>query len=246
MSYVYMKALESAPERYDRGMRLLTLGRLDRVYTDIADKFAPGDRVLDVGCGTGKLVAKLAAKGCVATGIDIAAPMLGQAGERVRELGVESRVTLRDLGAVDLDTAFADKSFDGVVSTLVFSELSRDEITYTLGECWRILQPGGQLLIADEVLPDSHLGRVAVLLFRLPFVILTFLLTQNTTHRVAGLGDRIEDAGFEVVDTQRYLAGTLQLLAAVKPRRQPGKSESCPRPDSDGRSIGHDGGHQAC
>ena len=32
MSYVYMKVLESAPGRYDRGMRILTLGRLERVH----------------------------------------------------------------------------------------------------------------------------------------------------------------------------------------------------------------------
>jgi ubiquinone/menaquinone biosynthesis C-methylase UbiE len=55
MSYVFMKVLESAPERYDRGMRLLTLGRLERVHRDIAAWVSAGDRVLDLGCGTGAL-----------------------------------------------------------------------------------------------------------------------------------------------------------------------------------------------
>jgi len=158
MSYVYMKVLESAPTQYDRGMRLLTLGRLERVYCDIAALLAerPGGRVLDLGCGTGALAALLARQGLCVTGVDVSPPMLSLAARRVREEGLGDRVALRELGAVELDTAFPKASFDTVVGTLVFSELSDDEIEYTLAECQRILRPGGQLLIADEVLrPQS-------------------------------------------------------------------------------------------
>ena len=216
MSSVYMKVLESAPERYDRGMRLLTLGRLERVYRDMAAWLRPGDRVLDVGCGTGTLAVLSAGKGCQVTGIDVAPQMLSQAGRRVQEQGVADRVTLLELGAADLDTAFPSASFDAVVSTLVFSELSDDEIAYTLAECWRVLRPGGHVLIGDEVMPGSALGRIAAFLFRLPFAVLAFVLTQNTTHRVAGLAERIERAGFRILHIGYYLAGTLQLFVAEK------------------------------
>lgn len=211
-----MKVLESAPERYDRGMRLLTLGRLAQVWSDMAARLEPGERVLDIGCGTGALAVRLAQRGCRVTGIDIAAPMLAQAGQRLRDEGLQDRVTLREMGAVDLDTAFEDAGFDAVVSSLVFSELSDDEVAYTLAECHRILKPDGQLLIADEVLPDSALGRVGTFLWRLPFALAAFLLTQNTTHRVAGLGARIEGAGFQMLEIRGYLAGTLRLFIAKK------------------------------
>jgi len=215
MSYVYMKALESAPGRYDRGMRLLTLGRLERAHRDIADSLKPGDRALDVGCGTGTLAVMLARKGLVVTGIDISPPMLSIAAQRLKEEELEGQVTLRELGAVDLDT-FPDASFDAVVSTLVFSELSDDEISYTLAECRRILRGGGQLLIADEVLPDSVLGRIVTFLFRLPFAMLAFALTQNMTHRVSRLRPRMEEAGFRIAGVRRYLMGTLQLFVAER------------------------------
>jgi ubiquinone/menaquinone biosynthesis C-methylase UbiE len=216
MSYVYMKVLESAPERYERGMRVLTLGRIERVRAAIAARLRPGSRVLDLGCGTGALAVQLARKGCQVTGVDISPAMLAQAGQRVRQAGLEEQITLRQLGAVSLDSAFDDGSFDVVVSTLVFSELSDDEIAYTLAECWRVLRSRGKLLIADEVLPGSVLGRLATFLFRLPFLLVAFVLTQNTTHRVAGLGKRVEEAGFRILEVGSYLAGTLQLFAAEK------------------------------
>jgi ubiquinone/menaquinone biosynthesis C-methylase UbiE len=216
MSYVYMKVLESAPERYERGMRVLTLGRIERVRAAIAGRLRPGSRVLDLGCGTGALAVQLARKGCQVTGVDISLAMLAQAAQRVRQAGLEEQITLRQLGAVNLDTAFDDGSFDVVVSTLVFSELSDDEIAYTLAECWRVLRSRGKLLIADEVLPGSVLGRIATFLFRLPFLLAAFVLTQNTTHRVAGLAKRVEESGFRILDIGSYLAGTLQLFAAEK------------------------------
>ena len=215
MSYVYMKALESAPDRYDLGMRLLTAGRLEQVHSDMAAYVDPGARVLDVGCGTGSLAVLLANKGCQVTGIDISPAMLAQADRRVQDRVLAGSVSLLEMGAVDLDTAFADGSFDAIASSLVFSELSGDEIDYTLAECRRILRPGGRLLIADEVLPDSFPGRVASFLLRLPFAVVAFLLTQNTTRRVPGLVARMKASGFRVVDGREYLGGTLKLYVAV-------------------------------
>jgi demethylmenaquinone methyltransferase/2-methoxy-6-polyprenyl-1,4-benzoquinol methylase len=215
MAYVYMKVLESAPARYDRGMQVLTLGRLARVHHDIASRIHDGEAVLDLGCGTGTLAALLAEHGASVTAVDISPAMLDLAAERLRAAGLEQQVTLRECGVVELD-AFPDASFDAITSTLVFSELSNDEIAYGLAECRRILRAGGRLLVADEMLPDSPLGRVATFLFRLPFAVLAFVLTQTTTRRVAGLRESLEAHGFRITAVQRYLAGTLRLFVAQK------------------------------
>jgi ubiquinone/menaquinone biosynthesis C-methylase UbiE len=216
MSYVFMKVLESAPERYDRGMRLLTLGRLERVHRDIAAWVSEGDRVLDLGCGTGALAVRLARKGADVTGIDTAPQMLEQASRRLCTEGLAGKVRFLDASVVDLDTLFPDGRFDAVASTLVLSELSADEIEYTLAECRRVLRPKGALFVADEILPDSPVGKAATWLFRLPFALLAYVLTQNTSHRVAGLEERILEAGFSISEGRSYLAGSLQLFVAEK------------------------------
>jgi demethylmenaquinone methyltransferase/2-methoxy-6-polyprenyl-1,4-benzoquinol methylase len=219
MSYVYMKVLESAPERYDRGMRILLLGRLGRVHRDISSRVGPGQRVLDLGCGTGALAETLAQRGAAVTGIDISPAMLDVATRRLGDKGLGSQVTLLEMGAVDMDTTFESAHFDAVVATLMFSELQESEVNYVLEECRRVLKSGGQLLVADEVLPESVLGRLTTSVLRLPFVILAYVLTQTTTHRVAGLRSRIVGTGFQVLEVRRYLGGTLCLLVSEKGQR---------------------------
>jgi demethylmenaquinone methyltransferase/2-methoxy-6-polyprenyl-1,4-benzoquinol methylase len=214
MTYVYMKVLESSPKRYDRGMAILTLGRLAKAHCDIANRIEPEWRVLDIGCGTGSLAALIARRGAQVVGIDISSPMLVLARQKLRQAGGENLVTLREMGVAELDTVFGDAAFDAVVSSLTFSELSDDEVAYTLHHCRRILSPGGLLMVADEILPHSVGGRALTWLFRLPFAVLTFVLTQNTTQPVAALESRIAEAGFRVIEVDRYLLGTLRTVVA--------------------------------
>ncbi len=215
-TFVLMRLLESAPRRYDLGIRLLSLGQLQKAHKRMAEQVNPGDRVLEIGCGTGSLALRCAERGGEVTGIDISLQMLDIARAKVAAAGLEDRVELREMSAVDLDVEFSAQTFDVVVSSLVFSELSDDERRFTLGECRRLLRDGGRLVVADEAVPRSWSLRLLSRVLRFPLVVLTYVLTQTTTQALADLEGTIADAGFAVRRVERILLGGLEVVVAEK------------------------------
>jgi len=215
-TYVLMRILESAPRRYELGIRLLTLGSIDRAYDRLASHVGEGQHVLDLGCGTGALTLRAARRGASVKGIDISARMLEIAAERVRDAGLGERIELAEAGIAELDGEEPD-SYDVVTCGLCFSELSDDEIAFTLQEARRLLRPGGRLLIADEVEPTGAARRRLLALARAPFAAAAYLISGRTTHGVARLPERVAEAGFSVDSVRRSLLSTFCELVATKP-----------------------------
>lgn len=211
-----MKILESVPDRYDKGIRLLTLGRLDNAYDRLTAHIKKGQRVLDIGCGTGALTLRAARKGARVTGIDINPQMLEIAQKQIAKAGVASNVELREMGIAELETEKSHR-YDVVMSGLCFSELSEDEINYALKEIRRLLKPGGILLIADEVKPKSVVKRVITSLIRFPLSIVVYLFTQTTTGAVKNLPEKVENAGFQIASIRLNAFGNFIEIIAVNP-----------------------------
>lgn len=207
---VYMKMLEQTPAKYDRGMRIITLGRINRIKREIASRLIePEDDILEIGCGTGSLAAMMSERGARVVGIDISQRMLEEAQRVARD------AEFIHMTAVELD-GLGKERFDRIVATLCFSELSEEELDCVLTGATKVLKEGGRLVVADEVPPRKWWKRAVFQILRWPLVVLTFVVTQNTTHPLKKFSDRLERAGFRVVSESRYLVGTLSLIVAEK------------------------------
>lgn len=215
-TYVWMRILESAPRRYDLGIRLLTLGRAGKAYGRLASRIRPGQQVLDLGCGTGALALRAARRGATVKGIDVNPAMLEIASERARAGGLAPNVRFVEMGVAELDGELA-AGYDVATCGLLLSELDENELVYALRHVARILRPEGLLLVADEVRARNRVARFGQWLIRAPLVVLTFALTQQTTHPVANLAARLEDAGFSVVSSRSSAWSTFQEIVAQKP-----------------------------
>ncbi len=218
-TYVLMKILESAPSRYDRGIQLLTPGGLDEVYDRLVSRVRKGQRVLDLGCGTGAMALRAARKGAVVKGIDINPQMLEIARKRATEAGLARNLELCEMGVAELGSE-EPESYDVVMSGLCFSELSEDELDHTLKEVSRILKPGGLLLVADEARPQNVFKRVLSWLARLPLVIIVYLITWTATGAVKDLPDRVKGAGLVAESVTLNRMENFIEMIVVKPGRE--------------------------
>jgi SAM-dependent methyltransferase len=132
--------------RYDAMSALILGGLFAGVAADVARLAPPGGRVLDVGCGPGRLAIPLARHGLDVTGLDLDPAMIERARINAgRALGDDRRPTFVVGDAASL--AFPDGSFDLVVSTMSMHHWE-DPIA-GLREIARVLRPGGRALIWD-------------------------------------------------------------------------------------------------
>jgi demethylmenaquinone methyltransferase/2-methoxy-6-polyprenyl-1,4-benzoquinol methylase len=213
-----MRILESAPSRYDRGLRILTLGRLDEAYDRLISYVEEGQRALDLGCGIGALALRAAAKGAWVKGIDINPQMLEIAKQRAVEAKLDDRVQFAEMGVAELDQLEA-ASYQVVMSGLCLSELTVDEVDFALEQASRILTRQGTLLIGDEVVPDNLAQRLLNAVLRTLLSLVVYLWTQTTTHAMRDLPQKVENAGFVVESVHRTSLGSFLELVARKPAK---------------------------
>ncbi len=197
-----MKVLESAPHRYDRGIKILTLGKINKAYDRIVETIKKEDTVLDIGCGTGMLSYRAVLKGADVTGIDINSEMLDIAEKRAHNMELKIQPTFIEMGVAELNN-FEAHSYDVVMSGLCFSELSDDEIKFTLKNIKRILKKEGVFLLIDEVKSKSIFKRFLNIFIRIPLIIITYILTQTTTKALTNIEERINKAGL-MIESRRF------------------------------------------
>ncbi|OGT27462.1 MAG: hypothetical protein A2Z17_01860 [Gammaproteobacteria bacterium RBG_16_66_13] len=169
-----------------------------------------GDRVLDLGCGTGTLtlLAKQTYPDADIVGIDPDPEVLARARSKAAQAGVA--ITWDKGLATSLP--YPDRSFDRVLSSLVLHHLKRPDRQAAFGEVWRVLRPGAEFHIVDFGPPRTLPMRFVAALLR--------PLEEASDHFDGLLPGQIEDAGFtSVAETGRFdtALGPLVMLRAVRP-----------------------------
>ena len=118
----------------------------------------PGMRVLDAGCGRGYTTARLAEAGCEALGLDLLPENIAAACARYGATAgaVFAAADVTRLPAEAAGVQLSDGSFDAVHCLEVAFHFGAKGRRDFLAESYRVLRPGGRLVLVDFVWRDSH------------------------------------------------------------------------------------------
>lgn len=172
-----------------------------------------GDVLVDLGAGTGTLalMLKRACPEATVIGVDPDPAQLIRAEAKAQSAGMSVRFEEAFADALPLENETAT----GIVSSLVFHHLQQATKRASLAEAYRVLRPGGRLIIADWAKPDDLLMRLAYL------PVQVFDGFPNTNDNLRGLLPKlIREAGFadvREVYRRRTIFGNLAFVRGSKP-----------------------------
>ncbi|MFX0004773.1 MAG: methyltransferase domain-containing protein [Candidatus Hermodarchaeota archaeon] len=213
MAVVYMRKLEEEPETYDSKFTTLTKGVNIKVQNWILNKINHSESILEIGCGTGVLAAKIAQKGNNVIAIDKNFQMINYAMKNYpSDL---SGGTLLYQTSSFTDLAVPIHSQDVIVSKFMLSELRPLEQQIFLRNVWRMLKPNGRLILAAEFVPNGF-WKLTFKIKRWRYKKKLRRLQIQSTYLIKWFFNYLKPIGFKVNIIKKWEHGSIQAIELQK------------------------------
>jgi ubiquinone/menaquinone biosynthesis C-methylase UbiE len=161
-------------QKYQPGGRLTDRAAM---FQELVERFlSPNDRILDLGCGTGAICCRLAARGFRVTACDVAQEMIETGKKDYRNSAIEW--FLLPSGWKHLP--FGPNTYDGIIASSMLEYVI--DLDTTFAECQRLLKPGGYL-IATVPNPHNPIRRLEKILHR-PVMLVSRVPILNRVSRL--------------------------------------------------------------
>ncbi|MHA2036771.1 MAG: methyltransferase domain-containing protein [Promethearchaeota archaeon] len=207
-----MRKLEQEPDTYDEKFTSLTKGVNVKVKDWIMERIGTTDAILEIGCGTGSLAAKMAIKGNAVIAIDKNIQMINTA---MKNYPTEKEIELTYQIGTITDMPVEEDSMDITVSTFMLSELGPFEQQIFLRNAWKKLKPNGKLLIGAEFVP-SGFWKILFSIKRWWYKKKLRRLRLPSTSRVKWFINYLEPIGFKIVNERKWKHGSIRALELQK------------------------------
>jgi len=198
-----LRVYEQMAPRYDKDIRFWEKVQFGGGRQWVAARVQ--GQVLEVAVGTG-LNLPLYPPTVTLSGVELSPAMLALARQRATEHDLN--VDLREGDAQALP--FDDASFDTTVCTLSLCTIP--DPAAAIAEMRRVLRPGGLMLLLD------HIGSTWPPIWAVQRLIEQFTIRSAGEYMTRRQLPLVQAAGFEILETQRLKAGTVERIAARKPR----------------------------
>jgi cyclopropane-fatty-acyl-phospholipid synthase len=173
------ESLEAAQER-----------KLDLICRKL--RLAPGERLLDIGCGWGSLLIHAAQRhGVRGVGVTLSSEQAAYARERIARLGLDDRIEIRVQDYREL----ADGPFDKIASVGMYEHVGRGELERYAEQVHRLLAPGGLFLNHGIARLHSEVPSENTFIYR-------YVFPDGELSPVTDVMAAMQDAGLEVRDVE--------------------------------------------
>lgn len=197
-----LRVWDKAAPRYDREIRFWEKVQFGGGREWVAER-AHG-RLLEVAIGTGRNL-PFYPSGVSVTGLELSPAMLDVARQRAADHGIEVHLQVGDAQALPFD----DATFDTAVCTLSLCAIP--DPGAAIAEMRRVLRPGGLLLLVD------HIGSSWWPIWAVQRLVEQFTIRAAGEYMTRRQLPLVRAAGFDIVETQRLKAGTVERIAARVP-----------------------------
>jgi ubiquinone/menaquinone biosynthesis C-methylase UbiE len=214
MATILMKLSEGkAANQYDRWIGLLTLWQNTAMREHILHNILPHrGRVLDIGCGTGKLLIEAGRRGIRGVGVDMNGRMLAIARQNCIRQNLGRRLKFIDGNALHL--SLTEQPFDLVVSTLMISELQPEELENFIAHISKFVRSGGIVAIGGESKPTGTIiGGMISIIRRISYGIVS-RVTELSPHPYHDVLKAMRIAGLVPKYKILFMKGLLTLYVA--------------------------------
>ena len=226
------KMFDNIAPDYDKLNHILSLN-IDKRWRkkavrELADESRPM-KVLDVACGTGDFtieIAKKVAKGSEVVGVDISEGMIAVGKEKIAKNNINAAMVVADCEALPYDEGTFDRISVG------FGVRNFEHLELGLSEMYRVLTPGGKLIILELSVPSNRFIRWCYKLYFLK--ILPFIGGLVSGHRGAyeylpasvlrfpapdKFMEIMKSSGFDVVEHRSLTMGICRMYIGKKTAR---------------------------
>ena len=185
-------------DRIESMMEKMMMGALrEKIWQKIQ-----GDKILEVGIGTGKNFPYYPAKSI--TAIDFSPAMINEAKKKSQHLGVVVDLSIMDVQQLD----FPDNHFDSVIGTFLFCSVPGPK--QGLLELKRVCKPGGEVLLLEHVLSSN---KIAAAIMHLLNPITVRLVGANINRETV---KTVQACGFSSVEVMPESSHIVKMIRAVK------------------------------